>query len=54
MCNGWFDSFWYAIPSSTPLPLSYFMNSESTIFTCDAPEAEWGGLIAINCFPVTA
>ncbi|KAJ7826251.1 hypothetical protein B0H13DRAFT_2440862 [Mycena leptocephala] len=27
---------------------------ESTIFTCDAPEAEWGGLIAINCFPVTA
>ncbi|KAJ7763304.1 hypothetical protein B0H16DRAFT_1527404 [Mycena metata] len=21
---------------------------------CDAPEEEWGSLIAINCFPVTA
>ncbi|KAJ6546254.1 hypothetical protein DFH09DRAFT_1321176 [Mycena vulgaris] len=22
--------------------------------TCDAPEKEWGGLIAINCIPITA
>ncbi|KAF8179567.1 hypothetical protein K438DRAFT_1977277 [Mycena galopus ATCC 62051] len=26
----------------------------STTFTCDAPPVEWGGLIAINCFPITS
>ncbi|KAJ7628036.1 fungal hydrophobin [Mycena polygramma] len=25
-----------------------------TTVTCDAPEKEWGGLIAINCLPITA
>ncbi|KAJ7842411.1 hypothetical protein B0H13DRAFT_2098757 [Mycena leptocephala] len=29
-------------------------NCGSTTVTCDAPEAEWGGLIAINCIPITA
>ncbi|KAJ7873754.1 fungal hydrophobin [Mycena leptocephala] len=29
-------------------------NCGSTTVTCDAPEAEWGGLIAINCLPITA
>ncbi|KAJ7501512.1 hydrophobin [Mycena galericulata] len=24
-----------------------------TTVTCDAPEVEWGGLIAINCIPIT-
>ncbi|KAF7334685.1 Hydrophobin 2 [Mycena venus] len=28
-------------------------NCGSTSVTCDAPEAEWGGLIAINCLPIT-
>ncbi|KAJ7804040.1 hypothetical protein B0H14DRAFT_3486718 [Mycena olivaceomarginata] len=27
--------------------------SGSTTVTCDAPEKEWGGLIAINCIPIT-
>ncbi|KAJ7265193.1 hypothetical protein C8J57DRAFT_1330968 [Mycena rebaudengoi] len=27
-------------------------NCGSTTVTCDAPEQEWGGLIAINCIPV--
>ncbi|KAJ7766590.1 hypothetical protein B0H14DRAFT_2969518 [Mycena olivaceomarginata] len=25
----------------------------STTVTCDAPQNEWGGLIAINCLPIT-
>ncbi|KAJ7176378.1 hydrophobin 2 [Mycena crocata] len=25
-----------------------------TNVTCDAPDKEWGGLIAINCIPITA
>ncbi|KAJ7913751.1 fungal hydrophobin [Mycena leptocephala] len=29
-------------------------NCGSTTVTCDAPENEWGGLIAINCIPITA
>jgi len=29
-------------------------NCGSTTVTCDAPDAEWGGLIAINCIPITA
>ncbi|KAJ7453311.1 hydrophobin 2 [Mycena galericulata] len=29
-------------------------NCGSTSVTCDAPEQEWGGLIAINCIPITA
>ncbi|KAJ7453292.1 hydrophobin 2 [Mycena galericulata] len=29
-------------------------NCGSTSVTCDAPEKEWGGLIAINCIPITA
>ncbi|KAK7017687.1 hydrophobin 2 [Favolaschia claudopus] len=28
-------------------------NCGSTTVTCDAPEKEWGGLIAINCLPIT-
>ncbi|KAJ7733196.1 fungal hydrophobin [Mycena olivaceomarginata] len=28
-------------------------NCGGTTVTCDAPEKEWGGLIAINCIPVT-
>ncbi|KAJ7720166.1 hydrophobin [Mycena metata] len=28
-------------------------NCGGTTVTCDAPEAEWGGLIAINCIPIT-
>ncbi|KAJ7841876.1 fungal hydrophobin [Mycena olivaceomarginata] len=28
-------------------------NCGSTTVTCDAPEEEWGGLIAINCIPIT-
>ncbi|KAJ7149640.1 fungal hydrophobin [Mycena filopes] len=29
-------------------------NCGFTQMTCDAPEKEWGGLIAINCIPITA
>ncbi|KAJ7738110.1 hydrophobin 2 [Mycena metata] len=29
-------------------------NCGNTAVTCDAPEEEWGGLIAINCIPITA
>ncbi|KAJ7921122.1 hydrophobin 2 [Mycena leptocephala] len=29
-------------------------NCGSTTVTCDAPDALWGGLIAINCLPITA
>ncbi|KAJ7469694.1 hydrophobin [Mycena latifolia] len=29
-------------------------NCGSTSVTCDAPDKEWGGLIAINCIPITA
>ncbi|KAF7336086.1 Hydrophobin 2 [Mycena sanguinolenta] len=28
-------------------------NCGSTSVVCDAPEKEWGGLIAINCIPIT-
>ncbi|KAF7334672.1 Hydrophobin 2 [Mycena venus] len=28
-------------------------NCGGTKVTCDAPEEEWGGLIAINCIPIT-
>ncbi|KAJ7772250.1 hydrophobin 2 [Mycena metata] len=28
-------------------------NCGSTTVVCDAPDKEWGGLIAINCIPVT-
>ncbi|KAJ7607082.1 POH2 hydrophobin [Mycena polygramma] len=28
-------------------------NCGSTTVTCDAPEKEWGSLIAINCLPIT-
>ncbi|KAJ7660191.1 fungal hydrophobin [Mycena polygramma] len=28
-------------------------NCGSTTVNCDAPENEWGGLIAINCIPIT-
>ncbi|KAJ7912114.1 hypothetical protein B0H13DRAFT_2478277 [Mycena leptocephala] len=28
-------------------------NCGSTAVTCDTPNDEWGGLIAINCIPVT-
>ncbi|KAJ7128329.1 hypothetical protein C8R44DRAFT_979114 [Mycena epipterygia] len=29
-------------------------NCGGTEVTCDAPEEEWGSLIAINCIPITA
>ncbi|KAJ7301199.1 fungal hydrophobin [Mycena albidolilacea] len=29
-------------------------NCGSTTVTCDAPQKAWGGLIAINCLPITA
>ncbi|KAJ6458820.1 hydrophobin [Mycena vitilis] len=29
-------------------------NCGGTSVNCDAPENEWGGLIAINCLPITA
>ncbi|KAJ7076582.1 hypothetical protein B0H15DRAFT_805579 [Mycena belliarum] len=29
-------------------------NCGGTEVTCDAPEKEWGSLIAINCIPITA
>ncbi|KAJ7355259.1 fungal hydrophobin [Mycena albidolilacea] len=29
-------------------------NCGNTAVTCDEPEVEWGGLIAINCIPITA
>ncbi|KAJ6502918.1 fungal hydrophobin [Mycena vitilis] len=29
-------------------------NCGSTTVVCDAPDKEWGGLIAINCLPITA
>ncbi|KAJ7880910.1 fungal hydrophobin [Mycena leptocephala] len=29
-------------------------NCGSTSVTCDAPDEGWGGLIAINCIPITA
>ncbi|KAJ7469683.1 hypothetical protein FB451DRAFT_1400508 [Mycena latifolia] len=28
-------------------------NCGGTTVTCDAPEVEWGGLIAINCIAIT-
>ncbi|KAF7291245.1 Hydrophobin 2 [Mycena indigotica] len=28
-------------------------NCGGTTVTCDAPQKEWGGLIAINCIPIT-
>ncbi|KAJ7110222.1 fungal hydrophobin [Mycena crocata] len=28
-------------------------NCGGTTVTCDAPEKQWGGLIAINCLPIT-
>ncbi|KAF7360953.1 Hydrophobin 2 [Mycena sanguinolenta] len=28
-------------------------NCGGTTVVCDAPEKEWGGLIAINCLPIT-
>ncbi|KAJ7719288.1 hydrophobin 2 [Mycena metata] len=28
-------------------------NCGGTTVTCDAPDQEWGGLIAINCIPIT-
>ncbi|KAJ7469608.1 fungal hydrophobin [Mycena latifolia] len=28
-------------------------NCGGTTVTCDAPEKEWGSLIAINCIPIT-
>ncbi|KAF7334691.1 Hydrophobin 2 [Mycena venus] len=35
-------------------PLTVLGNNCGDITTrCDAPEIEWGGLIAINCIPIT-
>ncbi|KAJ6613876.1 hypothetical protein B0H10DRAFT_2221853 [Mycena sp. CBHHK59/15] len=28
-------------------------NCSGTSVTCNAPEKEWGGLIALNCIPIT-
>ncbi|KAJ6486710.1 hydrophobin 2 [Mycena sanguinolenta] len=35
-------------------PITVGNNCGTTSVTCDAPEEEWGGLIAINCIPITA
>ncbi|KAF8217858.1 hypothetical protein K438DRAFT_1952711 [Mycena galopus ATCC 62051] len=35
-------------------PITVGNNCGSTSVVCDAPEQEWGGLIAINCIPITA
>ncbi|KAJ7662765.1 fungal hydrophobin [Mycena polygramma] len=36
------------------LPITVIGNNcEGTTVNCDAPEKEWGGLIAINCLPIT-
>ncbi|KAJ7024993.1 hypothetical protein C8F04DRAFT_1269739 [Mycena alexandri] len=35
-------------------PITVGNNCGSTTVTCDAPDKEWGGLIAINCLPITA
>ncbi|KAJ7149706.1 hydrophobin 2 [Mycena filopes] len=34
-------------------PITVGNNCGSTTVVCDAPDKEWGGLIAINCIPVT-
>ncbi|KAJ7260715.1 fungal hydrophobin, partial [Mycena rebaudengoi] len=34
-------------------PITVGNNCGSTTVTCAAPEKEWGGLIAINCIPIT-
>ncbi|KAJ7793792.1 hypothetical protein B0H14DRAFT_2622543 [Mycena olivaceomarginata] len=42
--------------ASTPFSTTHRthpFHSGGTTVTCDAPEKEWGGLIAINCIPVT-
>ncbi|KAJ7898568.1 fungal hydrophobin [Mycena olivaceomarginata] len=36
-------------------PITVIGNNCGGVTTrCDAPEIEWGGLIAINCIPITA
>ncbi|KAJ7235788.1 hydrophobin 2 [Mycena rebaudengoi] len=40
--------------SCSPITGVFPNNCASISLTCDAPRKEWGGLIAINCFPVTA
>ncbi|KAJ7149689.1 hypothetical protein C8R46DRAFT_1198687 [Mycena filopes] len=34
-------------------PITVGNNCGNTTVVCDAPEKEWGGLIAINCIPIT-
>ncbi|KAJ7260704.1 fungal hydrophobin [Mycena rebaudengoi] len=34
-------------------PITVGNNCGSTTVNCAAPEKEWGGLIAINCIPIT-
>ncbi|KAJ7745995.1 fungal hydrophobin [Mycena metata] len=34
-------------------PITVISNCNGVIVICDAPPAEWGGLMAINCLPVT-
>ncbi|KAJ7281070.1 fungal hydrophobin [Mycena rebaudengoi] len=34
-------------------PITVGNNCGSTTVTCAAPDKEWGGLIAINCIPIT-
>ncbi|KAJ7113215.1 hypothetical protein C8R44DRAFT_882220 [Mycena epipterygia] len=38
--------------SCTPITV-IGINCGGTSVICDAPDAEWGGLIAINCLPIT-
>ncbi|KAJ7260707.1 fungal hydrophobin [Mycena rebaudengoi] len=35
-------------------PITVGNNCGSTTVNCAAPEKQWGGLIAINCIPITA
>ncbi|KAJ7271481.1 fungal hydrophobin [Mycena rebaudengoi] len=35
-------------------PITLGNNCGSTTVNCAAPEKQWGGLIAINCIPITA
>ncbi|KAJ7149688.1 hydrophobin 2 [Mycena filopes] len=48
------NNWYYSISPAFDLTRnSCSSNSGSTTVVCDAPDKEWGGLIAINCIPVT-
>ncbi|KAJ7873749.1 hypothetical protein B0H13DRAFT_2348839 [Mycena leptocephala] len=39
--------------AARPSPFSETTGPGGVTTRCDAPEIEWGGLIAINCIPIT-